>query len=316
MTLAHSAPITAPTGTTLSCKGWHQEAALRMLMNNLDPAVAERPEDLIVYGGGGKAARNWDVLRAHRRDPAPARERRDPAGPERQAGRRVPHPRRGAAGADRERPPGAPLGHLGRVPAARGAGAHHVRADDRRVLDLHRHPGDPAGHLRDVRRVRAPALRRHAGGTAGGDRRPGRHGRRPAARRDDERRGVPRRRRRRVADPAAGGDQVLRPAGARSRRRAATGGGGARRAAAALGRPGRQHRRGAAGAGPARRRARRAHRSDLGARSASRLHPGRPVAGRGGSRARTRSGRVRSPGARFDGGPRGRHARAAGRGAR
>jgi len=58
-TLAH-APITAPTGTTLSCKGWHQEAALRMLMNNLDPAVAERPEELIVYGGSGKAARNWE----------------------------------------------------------------------------------------------------------------------------------------------------------------------------------------------------------------------------------------------------------------
>jgi urocanate hydratase len=52
-------PITAPTGTALSCKGWHQEAALRMLMNNLDPAVAERPEELIVYGGGGKAARDW-----------------------------------------------------------------------------------------------------------------------------------------------------------------------------------------------------------------------------------------------------------------
>src|SRR6056297_1044326 len=52
-------PVKAPTGTDLSCKGWHQEAALRMLMNNLDPAVAERPEDLIVYGGGGKAARDW-----------------------------------------------------------------------------------------------------------------------------------------------------------------------------------------------------------------------------------------------------------------
>ena len=57
-TIAH-APITAPRGTTLSCRGWHQEAALRMLMNNLDPDVAERPEELIVYGGGGKAARNW-----------------------------------------------------------------------------------------------------------------------------------------------------------------------------------------------------------------------------------------------------------------
>lgn len=51
-----------PTGTTLNCKGWIQEAALRMLLNNLDPAVAERPEDLIVYGGRGKAARNIECL--------------------------------------------------------------------------------------------------------------------------------------------------------------------------------------------------------------------------------------------------------------
>ena len=52
--------LKAPTGSTLQCQGWHQEAAMRMLMNNLDPDVAERPEELIVYGGGGKAARNWD----------------------------------------------------------------------------------------------------------------------------------------------------------------------------------------------------------------------------------------------------------------
>jgi len=51
-----------PTGTTLTCKGWIQEAALRMLLNNLDPEVAERPEDLIVYGGRGKAARNFEAL--------------------------------------------------------------------------------------------------------------------------------------------------------------------------------------------------------------------------------------------------------------
>ena len=51
--------ITAPHGATLSCLGWPQEAALRMLMNNLDPEVAERPQDLVVYGGSGKAARNW-----------------------------------------------------------------------------------------------------------------------------------------------------------------------------------------------------------------------------------------------------------------
>ncbi|MBA3241177.1 MAG: urocanate hydratase, partial [Acidobacteria bacterium] len=51
--------IRAPRGAQLSCKGWHQEAALRCLMNNLDPEVAERPEDLVVYGGRGKAARDW-----------------------------------------------------------------------------------------------------------------------------------------------------------------------------------------------------------------------------------------------------------------
>lgn len=51
-----------PIGTQLNCKGWVQEAALRMLLNNLDPAVAERPEDLIVYGGRGKAARNFEAL--------------------------------------------------------------------------------------------------------------------------------------------------------------------------------------------------------------------------------------------------------------
>lgn len=56
--------IRAPRGTTLSCKGWQQEAALRMLMNNLDPEVAERPDELIVYGGTGKAARNWECFEA------------------------------------------------------------------------------------------------------------------------------------------------------------------------------------------------------------------------------------------------------------
>ncbi|HZS52687.1 MAG TPA: urocanate hydratase [Bryobacterales bacterium] len=54
--------VRAPRGPKLSCKGWGQEAALRMLMNNLDPDVAERPADLIVYGGAGKAARNWECF--------------------------------------------------------------------------------------------------------------------------------------------------------------------------------------------------------------------------------------------------------------
>jgi urocanate hydratase len=54
--------VRAPRGTQLSCKGWAQEAALRMLMNNLDPDVAERPDDLVVYGGTGRAARNWEAF--------------------------------------------------------------------------------------------------------------------------------------------------------------------------------------------------------------------------------------------------------------
>ena len=62
---AHMAEIVrAPRGTTLSCKGWIQEAAMRMLMNNLDPEVAEKPQELIVYGGTGKAARNWECYHA------------------------------------------------------------------------------------------------------------------------------------------------------------------------------------------------------------------------------------------------------------
>src|SRR6476620_2216392 len=57
-------PIRAPRGTTLSCKGWQQEAAMRMLMNNLDAEVGERPRDLVVYGGTGRAARSWESYHA------------------------------------------------------------------------------------------------------------------------------------------------------------------------------------------------------------------------------------------------------------
>ena len=62
MTEAHE--IHAPRGARISCKGWQQEAAMRMLMNNLDPEVAEKPQELIIYGGYGKAARNWDAYAA------------------------------------------------------------------------------------------------------------------------------------------------------------------------------------------------------------------------------------------------------------
>jgi len=63
-TLEESRTVRAPRGGRISCKGWQQEAALRMLMNNLDPEVAERPEELIIYGGSGKAARSWEAYDA------------------------------------------------------------------------------------------------------------------------------------------------------------------------------------------------------------------------------------------------------------
>src|SRR5271163_1928815 len=62
--IASHEPVRAPRGSQRSCKGWAQEAAMRMLMNNLDPEVAEHPDQLIVYGGSGRAARNWDAYAA------------------------------------------------------------------------------------------------------------------------------------------------------------------------------------------------------------------------------------------------------------
>src|SRR5215813_9226453 len=62
--MSASRSIRALRGAKLNCKGWHQEAALRCLMNNLDSEVAEKPEELIVYGGAGKAARNWPSFEA------------------------------------------------------------------------------------------------------------------------------------------------------------------------------------------------------------------------------------------------------------
>ena len=61
-TVAQARPVHAPTGTTLHCRNWLIEAAYRMLQNNLDPAVAEHPDTLVVYGGIGKAARDWDCF--------------------------------------------------------------------------------------------------------------------------------------------------------------------------------------------------------------------------------------------------------------
>ena len=93
----------------------------------------------------------------------------------------------GAARPDRQREPRRQVGQLGHVPRARARRADDVRPDDRRLVDLHRHPGHPAGHVRDVRRAGAAALRRHAARPGRAHCRSGRHGRRAAAGGDDER---------------------------------------------------------------------------------------------------------------------------------
>ena len=197
--------IRAPRGTQLNARSWQTEAPLRMLLNNLDAEVAERPEDLVVYGGSGRAARSHDALRAIVRTLLRLRRRRDAARPERQAGRRLPHARGGAARPDRELAARAALGDVGRVPAARGRGTDDVRADDRRELDLHRHPGDPPGHLPDLCRRRRGALRLGRPERPDDpDRRTGRDGWRAAARGDDGRRGDSLHRGRPLADRSAG----------------------------------------------------------------------------------------------------------------
>ena len=146
-------PIRAPRGTALSCKGWPQEAALRMLMNNLDPDVAERWEDLVVYGGSGRPRATGRPITA-----SCARSERleddetllvqsgKPVG----VFRRTPTRRACSS----PTPCSCPRGRLGALPQVRGARPDDVRPDDRGLLDLHRHAGHPAGHLRDLRRLR------------------------------------------------------------------------------------------------------------------------------------------------------------------
>ncbi len=212
-------PVRAARGTTLTAGSWQTEAPLRMLMNNLDPEVAERPDDLVVYGGTGRAARSWRGVRRDGAHAHHAQGRRDDAGAVRQAGRRDAHPRVGPTGADRQLQPGRRLGHLAGVPPPGAARPDHVRADDGRLVDLHRHPGHPAGHLRDLRRRRRQALRRHAGRHAHPHRWLRRHGRRPAAGRDPQRRRLPDRRRRPGAAAASRRAPLPRRGGRRPRRR-------------------------------------------------------------------------------------------------
>ena len=142
--------------TQRTCQTWAAEAALRMLMNNLDPEVAEDPANLVVYGGSGKAARDWPSFQAIVRGAATARAGRD-------AARAIGQARRASSARTTQAPrvliansqPRRQVGDVGALPRARGREQDDVRPDDGRLVDLHRHAGDPAGHVRDVRGVGA-----------------------------------------------------------------------------------------------------------------------------------------------------------------
>jgi len=196
-------PVRAARGTTLRAQGWQQEGALRMLENNLDPEVAERPDDLVVYGGTGRAARDWRsfdalvrTLTTLKNDETMLVQSGRPVGvftTHEWAPRvliansnlvgdwaTVHDPRVGPARVDRELQPGGRLGHVAGVPTLRSSRLDDVRPDDGGLVDLHRHPGHPAGHLRNFRRRRGEALRWHPRGHVDVDGRSRWHGWCPA----------------------------------------------------------------------------------------------------------------------------------------
>ena len=267
--------VRAPRGTELNALSWQTEAPLRMLLNNLDPEVAEHPEELVVYGGSGRAARSHEALRDIVRTLLRLRDDETLLVQSGQARRGVPDARRRAARVDRELAARAEVGDLGRVPPARGRGADDVRADDGRVVDLHRHPGHSPGHLPDVLRRRGGALRLGRPVRAdGAHRRPRRDGRRAAARGDDGRGGDSLRRGRPAVDRPSARDAVRRRAGLVPRRRGRAGAGRGGRGKAAVGGAARERGRRVPGARGARRALRSRHRSDGRARSADGVRAG------------------------------------------
>ena len=183
---------------------------MRMLMNNVDPEIAEHPDQLIVYGGGGKAARSWAAfdaivasLRVLENDETLLVQSGKPVGIFRT------HewaPRVLIANANLV-PEWANWPEFRRLDAP---GADHVRPDDRGILDLHRDPGHPAGHLRDLCGYRRQAFRGDAGRHHHPHRRARRHGRRPADGGDHERGGGDLCRDRPLAHPAPPGDRLPR----------------------------------------------------------------------------------------------------------
>src|SRR6266446_6165720 len=183
-------PVRAPRGTTISCKGWHQEAALRMLMNNLDEEVAENPRKLIVYGGSGRAARSWEQFHAIV-----------------EALRRLENDETLLVQS------GKPVGifrtfrHSPRVLIANANLVPHWATRDEfnrlealqltmygQMLDLHRHTRNRSRNLRNIRRCCAHQFWRFARRKDPRDRRHGRYGRRSTPGGNHEWRCVPRRR--------------------------------------------------------------------------------------------------------------------------
>ena len=299
-------PVRAPRGTTLTAKSWATEAPLRMLMNNLDPENAERPDDLVVYGGTGRAARDW------RSFDAMVRTLRTLEADETmlvQSGRPVGVMR------THEWAPRVFIANSNLVPdwanwpefrRLESSGPHDVRADDRRILDLHRHPGHRAGHLRDVRRRGGEAVQRLPGRNAHPDRWLRRDGRRAAPGGHPQRRGLPHRRRRPEPTGPPGAASLPRRGGRGPRQRRGEGAAGQGGPHGVVGRRGGQLCRGVPRAAPPRRRDRHRHRPDQRTRSAVVPAGGHRARGLGGLRGEEAGG-VHRPGPGFDGQARAGH---------
>ena len=189
-------PVRAARGTTLTAQSWATEAPLRMLMNNLDPEVAERPDDLVVYGGTGRAARDWKsfdamvrTLTTLKQDETMLVQSGRPVGvmQTHEWAPRVLIANSNLVGDWATWPEFRRLEHLGLTMYGQMTAGSWIYIGT---------AGHRPGHLRDLRRRRREALRRHARRHADPDRWLRRHGRRAAARRDDERRRLPHRRRR------------------------------------------------------------------------------------------------------------------------
>ncbi len=283
--------VRAPRGARLTCRSWLTEAPYRMLQNNLDPEVAERPEDLVVYGGIGRAARDWasyDAILTTLKTPATTKPCWSSRASRSACSRPIPTRRAYCSPI----PTWCRTGpHLGALQRARPQGSDDVRADDRRLMDLHRLAGHRAGHLRDLRRDGSPALRRQPYRQVDTHCRSGRHGRRAAAGRLAGRRQFADHRMPAEPHRFPPAYPLRRRAGHRPRRRAGADREIHRQRRGEIDRAARQCRRGPARTGAPRRAPGLRHRPDQCARSGARLPAigldGGAVAGRAEERSGT-----------------------------